>query len=179
MSVKFKWHCGQRYRSLQRSALQPWANIEGNFVNESEKIIAVSEIQALKARYFRMMDTKDWKGLEATFAPDLVADFRYSTSTPDESMLTHGAALYVAKVVPMLDKIITVHHGHMPEIDVTSPTEAVGIWAMEDKLWVQEGSDLPFSWLHGYGHYHERYVQLEDGWRIKEIRLTRLRVDAG
>jgi hypothetical protein len=32
--------------------------------------------------------------------------------------------------------------------------------------------------MHGYGHYHETYVRLADGWRIKSIRLSRLRVDA-
>ena len=147
-------------------------------MNETDKILAILEIQALKARYFRTMDSKDWVGLEAVFAPDLVADFRDAAGGEDESMLTHGAALYVAKLAPILTPIVTVHHGHMPEIEIHSPTSASGVWAMEDKLWVQDGSDLPFRFLHGYGHYHETYVRLEDGWRIKSIRLSRLRIDA-
>ena len=148
-------------------------------MTEIEKMAAILEIHALKARYFRTMDMKDWAGLEAVFAPDLIADFRVATDTPDENMLTRGAAPYIAKLAPILENVVTVHHGHMPEIKVESPTEATGVWAMEDKLWPQEGSDLPFRWMHGYGHYHERYVRLDDGWRIKEIRLSRLRVDAG
>ena len=143
-------------------------------MTELEKVAATLEIHALKARYFRMMDCKDWAGLEAVFAPELVADFR-----DDQLQLTHGAASYIAKLAPILDQVTTVHHGHMPEITIESPDSARGIWAMEDKLWVQEGSSLPFRWLHGYGHYHERYVRLDDGWRISEIRLSRLRVDAG
>lgn len=148
-------------------------------MNEAEKIAATLEIYALKARYFRTMDYKDWMGLEATFAPDLIADFRESTSGNDESQLTHGASAYVAKLSPILEHIQTVHHGHMPEITIESPDTATGIWAMEDKLWVQEGSPLPFKWLHGYGHYHERYVRIDGEWRISEIRLSRLRVDVG
>jgi hypothetical protein len=144
-----------------------------------QRIMAVEEICALKARYFRTMDAKDWEGLEATFAPDLVADFRESTGRTDESQLTFGASEYVAKVAPILNFIQTVHHGHMPEITIESDYTATGIWAMEDKLWVQEGSELPFKWLHGYGHYHERYKKIDGNWRISEIRLTRLRVDAG
>lgn len=153
---------------------------EGNVpVTEIETVAAILEIHALKARYFRTMDTKDWAGLEATFAPDLVADFRHAAARPDESMLIHGAAAYVARLRPVLENVVTVHHGHMPEIALLSRTEATGIWAMEDKLWVPEGSDLPFRWMHGYGHYHERYVRLDGGWRIGEIRLSRLRIDAG
>lgn len=145
----------------------------------AEKIAAILDIHALKARYFRTMDNKDWAGLEATFAPDLIADFRDSTSRRDESQLTHGAAAYVAKLAPILEHIETVHHGHMPEIVIESAESATGIWAMEDKLWVKEGSELPFKWLHGYGHYHERYARIDGAWRIAEIRLSRLRVDAG
>lgn len=140
---------------------------------------ATLDIYALKARYFRAMDTKDWSGLEATFAPDLVADFRESTGGYDESLLTHGAAAYVAKLAPMLAHVTTVHHGHMPEIKVHTPNDASGIWAMEDKLWALDGAGLPFRWMHGYGHYHERYVRLDSGWRILEIRLSRIKVDIG
>lgn len=148
-------------------------------MTEHDKVAAILEIHALKARYFRTMDMKDWAGLEAAFAPDLVADFRAAAGEWNEAMLVHGAAAYVAQLAPMLEKVCTVHHGHMPEIHIETETEASGVWAMEDKLWVEEGAPLPFRWMHGYGHYHERYVRLTDGWRIKEIRLTRLRVDAG
>jgi hypothetical protein len=67
----------------------------------------------------------------------------------------------------------------MPEIWIEGPDHATGIWAMEDKLWVQEGSPLPFKWMHGYGHYHERYVRVGGDWRIQEIRLSRIRVEVG
>lgn len=144
-----------------------------------ERLAAMEDIRALKARYFRTMDCKDWQGYEAVFAPDLIADFRDATTTRDETQLTHGAAAYVAQLAPMLNDVDTVHHGHMAEIEVESPTTARGVWAMEDKLWPGPQSQLPFRWLHGYGHYHERYVKLADGWRIAEIRLTRLRVDVG
>jgi hypothetical protein len=148
-------------------------------VTSSEGAAAVAAIRALKARYFRMMDVKDWAGLEQVFAPDLIADFRDSAGSRDESQLTHGAAAYVAKLAPILEGVTTVHHGHMPEIEIQSADSATGIWAMEDKLWVGEGSILPFRWMHGYGHYHERYARMDGQWRIAEIRLTRLRVDVG
>jgi hypothetical protein len=68
-----------------------------------------------------------------------------------------------------------VHHGHTPEIDITSATTATGTWAMEDVLrWPDSG---PLRSLHGYGHYHETYERVAGQWYIKTITLTRLRVD--
>lgn len=142
----------------------------------AEKLIAIAEIHALKARYFRTMDTKDWTGLEAVFAPDLVADFRDSSPERNEDLLTEGAAKYMTKLIPVLQNIVTVHQGHMPEIEITSESTARGIWAMEDKLWMPEGS--PFKVLHGFGHYYETYVRLGGQWLIQTIRLTRLHIEA-
>ena len=70
---------------------------------------------------------------------------------------------------------MTVHHGHMPEITVHSPSEATGVWAMEDLLrWPEEA---PLGSMHGFGHYHERYVRLDGAWHIAHLRLSRLRRD--
>jgi hypothetical protein len=99
-----------------------------------ERLAAIENIKALKARYFRCMDEKDWPGLQAVSAPDLAADFRDSTGTRNESLLTHGAELYVTDLAPILQNITTTHHGHMPEIEITSPTTVTGVWAMEDLL---------------------------------------------
>jgi hypothetical protein len=146
-------------------------------MEDASRLTAITDIMALKARYFRCMDEKNWPGLEAVFAPDLIADFRDSTGVRDESLLTHGAALYVANLTPILEHITTVHHGHMPEIDITSPTTATGIWAMEDLLWARADAPVPFKTLRGFGHYHETYEKQGGGWVIKTIRLTRLRVN--
>jgi hypothetical protein len=74
---------------------------------------------------------------------------------------------------------ISVHHGHMPDIEIISDTEARGIWAMEDQIWRPKDHPLSgdYSYLHGWGHYREKYVKLDCGWRILEAELTRLRVE--
>lgn len=140
---------------------------------------AVRAIEMLKARYFRTMDGKDWDGLRQVFAPDLVADFRDATPQHQPEMLFNEREDYLAMLVPMLNTVATVHHGHMPEITIQDADNANGIWAMEDWVWPQEGSDLPFAWLHGWGHYHETYRRIEGQWKIARIRLTRLRVELG
>jgi len=141
-----------------------------------EHLMATEEIKQLKARYFRCMDTKDWAGFEQVFATDAVMDM--SSEMRDQTTrggITRGAAQIAAMVRTVVGPVVTVHHGHMPEIEITSPTTARGVWAMEDKLRWPEGS--PVRTMHGYGHYHETYERTDDGWRIKTITLTRLRVD--
>ena len=141
-----------------------------------ERLMATEEIKQLKARYFRCMDTKDWAGFEQVFAADAVMDM--SNEMRDRTTrggITRGAAQIAAMVRTVVGPVVTVHHGHMPEIEITSPTTARGVWAMEDKLRWPEGS--PVRTIHGYGHYHETYERTDDGWRIKTITLTRLRVD--
>ena len=67
---------------------------------------------------------------------------------------------------------VTVHHGHMPEIELTSPTTATGIWALQDViLWPDGGR------MHGYGHYHETYERIDGQWRIRSSTLTRLHME--
>jgi hypothetical protein len=131
----------------------------------------IEAIKQLKARYFRCMDTKQWDEMKQVFAPDVRVDMEAEgggTHTDRDSFMT----MLVANV----GDVVTVHHGHMPEITLTSPTTATGTWAMEDHLWWPEGS--PLKHLHGYGHYHESYEKGTDGeWRIKQFTLTRLRVD--
>ena len=80
-------------------------------------------------------------------------------------------------VSKLLADTVTVHHGHMPEITLTSATTATSVWAMFDWVdWSQ--SATPERTFQGYGHYHEEYEKGADGrWRIKRLHLTRLRVD--
>jgi hypothetical protein len=127
----------------------------------------LEEIRQLKARYFRLMDTKDWDGLAEVFTEDVVIDV-----SAEGAGVVRTVAEYMPFLRSAIESVVTVHHGHMPEIELTSPTTARGIWAMEDELWWPEGS--PISYVHGYGHYHETYEKTNKGWRIKTLKLTRL-----
>jgi hypothetical protein len=143
-------------------------------MDAAEQLLAMEDIKQLKARYFRCMDTKDWDGFAAVFAPNAVLDVTGETGT-DEGIV-RGNDLIAEYVRGHVDPVTTVHHGHMPEIEVTSPTTATGIWSMEDMLRWPEGA--PITEMHGYGHYHETYEKIDGQWRIASCKLTRLRVDA-
>ena len=142
-----------------------------------ERLEAVEAIKALKARYFRCLDAKDWVGLADVFAPDAVMDMGEADAGAEgDGAVTTGAEPIVGFIRQAVDRMDTVHHGHMPEIEITGDATARAIWAMDDLLtWT--GRDGSPRRLHGFGHYHETYVKLESGWHIASMRLTRLRVE--
>ena len=138
-----------------------------------DELDAIEHIKKLKARYFRCMDTKDWDGFQNVFAADATMDT--TQEAPNIEVVT-GAPEIRQFVEGSVGPVVTVHHGHMPEIEITSSTAATGIWSMEDMLRWPEGS--PIASMHGYGHYHETYEKIDGQWRIASCKLTRLRVDA-
>jgi uncharacterized protein (TIGR02246 family) len=164
---------GHRRRTCGRhrlNRLNRLNRLDGSTVDDSERLADVEEIKQLKARYFRCMDTKDWEGFRAVFAPDVTVDI-----SADGMGVIAGVDNFLEFLEPILREVVTVHHGHMPEIEITSPTTATGIWAMEDHL--QFGPEETLQELHGYGHYHETYVKLDGRWHIQSTKLTRLRLD--
>jgi uncharacterized protein (TIGR02246 family) len=133
-------------------------------VNRLEDVEAIKQ---LKARYFRTMDTKDWAAMRQVFTDDVHMD----TVEAGGNDVT-GADEFLTFLEPTLQECVTVHQGHMPEIEVTSPTTAQGIWALQDLIRWPDGTEMV-----GYGHYHETYEKIDGQWRIKSSKLTRLRTD--
>ena len=129
-------------------------------------------IRQLKARYCRFLDTKDVAAWREIFTPDLSVLLDGAVSTGGADQMTgppiHGVDDFVPMVIGTLEGVATVHHCHTPELTLTSPTTATGIWAMEDLLFFPDGTQL-----HGAGHYHERYEKQDGRWRIKSLHLTR------
>ncbi len=124
-------------------------------------------IRQLKARYCRLMDTKDWAGYRQLFTVGVVVD-----TTESGGGVVRGADAFLTFLVDAIGDVTTVHQCHTPEIELTGRSTASGVWAMEDMLRWPDGSEL-----HGYGHYHDTYEKSATGWRIASSRLSRLRMD--
>ena len=137
-----------------------------------QRLLDVEELKRLKARYFRTLDRKEWDAFALVFARDAVME------VPEAGMVERGRAAIVASVSAALAGTQTVHHGPMPDVEVTGSDTARGTWAMFDYVeWPRpEGGGR--VGLQGYGHYEEEYVREEGEWRIRHLRLVRLRVDA-
>lgn len=137
-----------------------------------DDLVAVERIQQLKARYFRLMDEKRWDEWRDVFTEDVVIDT--SDDAPGMEPIV-GRDTFVDFLAPMLEGVITCHHGHTPEIEITGPATATGVWAMEDHLvWPPEAG---MGELRGSGWYHEQYRRGVDGqWRIESMTLRRIHV---
>jgi hypothetical protein len=150
-----------------------------------ERLIAIEEIKRLKAKYWRGIDTEDWPLFGSLFTENLTVDFREAIKqeTSDTEFPQKFRGEVIRGRANFLDIVkkgraarnsvgsISMHHGHLPEIDILSPTSARGIWAMEDMVfWPGKKT------THGYGYYHETYEKVDGHWKISSIRLQRLRV---
>jgi hypothetical protein len=135
------------------------------------------DIQVLKARYFRYIDTGQWDSFRELFTEDLeyyIDDPSLVGSAAGEPAFVGPDALvtYLSTSDP---KRRSVHQGHMPEIEFIDDDIATGIWA------VYAWGEYPTRGMtvQTHGHFHERYRRGSDGrWRISSIRLTLLRMES-
>lgn len=121
-------------------------------------------IQETKARYCRLLDTKQWDAWTELFTEDMVLD----TSEAGGPEPIHGRDAALASVRAFIETARTAHQVHTPEI-VIDGDRAQGVWAMQDCLIFQDGATIT-----GYGHYTETYLKQDGTWRIAASKLTRL-----
>jgi hypothetical protein len=145
-------------------------------VNSLDQLLAIEAIKQLKARYCRFVDTKQWDRLSGLFMPEARMDGFGSVGdggTPVE---------FVAGISRRFARVISIHHVHNPEIELTGTGKARGIWAMTDYVEFLEGdgpAEAPGSrGFIGWGHYEEDYGLTPEGWKFAYLRLTRQRIDA-
>ena len=152
-------------------------------MTESERTSAVLELQQLKARYFRGVDTCNGDLVKPILAENCVLDYMGCCTDPKTgrdfipamNVVLHGRDSWKSDGMAKFG-IVSVHQGHNFEVEFTSDTTASGIWSMTDRLWFPPGGE--FSLMIGYGHYVETYEKNEGVWQIKTTHVARIRVEA-
>ena len=92
---------------------------------DPDALQAINAIESLNARYFRRLDTKGW----STFSSALADDIDENTTAVGGVHIS-GASTYASALQSNYGTAVTVHHGHMPEIDSTAGGAATGRWAV-------------------------------------------------
>jgi SnoaL-like domain len=137
-----------------------------------ERLEAIEAIRQLKARYFRMIDTKQWDLLPRLFTRDL------RIVTPDGKIWMEGGDQYAASLKYGLTDAVSCHQGLTGEIDIFDADSAAAIWAMQDVItWTDQHPREGWKAITGRGHYHETYRREGGEWRIAKLSLTRLSLD--
>lgn len=126
----------------------------------------IDDIQQVKFRYLRALDTKHWDEMAATLTEDVVG--RYGESLGETHDFDNRDDLMAFMEKSMGSGIITEHRVTHPEITIDGD-EAAGTWYLQDKVIVPKFDFM----LMGAGFYHDRYRRTADGWRISETGYDR------
>lgn len=139
-----------------------------SLVERIERLEAIEEIRALKAKYCRCVDTKDWEGFASIFTEDLVIDFGESTSNP------RSKDEFVASAAKHFERNLSVHQVHNGEVEILDATHARAVWPMYD-LVEKTSADSAYESHTGWGHYTEEYRKEDGRWLCSRTQLTRLK----
>jgi len=126
----------------------------------------IEAIRQLKYRYFRLLDTKRCAELGELLTEDA------TTSYQSGDLSYRGREAIVAFLEESLGNgdIVTMHNGHHPEIELTSPTTATGVWYLEDRVVVRA---MDFE-IVGTLLYDDRYVKIDGEWKIEHTGYERI-----
>ncbi len=140
-----------------------------------QSLVDIAEIRELKARYCRLLDTEQWDRWAELFTPDVVIDISDELKQGMGEPLIHGRDAFVSQTRRIMSGSISIHQVHEPEIELTSPTTATGIWPMSDRTEFPDGIDAPgpFRLVEGLGYYHETYEKRDGRWLITSSKLVR------
>jgi len=143
-------------------------------MDDLARLIAMEDIKKMRARYLRLLDTRDWDNLIKLYAPDATLSFQ--TEAP--GVINRGHADILKSVTTFLVDVLTIHHAHTPELEFLSDTRAKGVWVLEDRLWFGPKSLAPGRHVHAFGHLNDEYVKIGGDWLIQSADITRVRVTA-
>jgi hypothetical protein len=125
----------------------------------------IEAIKRLKYRYFRCLDLKLWDELRECFVEDATTAYaggKLSFQGRDQIMQFLTSALG-------RPSMLTHHHGHHPEIELTSPTTATGVWALQDVV-IDTQNKLT---IRGASFYHDEYVKVDGEWKFQSTGYER------
>ncbi len=132
-----------------------------------QQLSDLEDIRTLKHRYFRAVDTADQALLADVLCEDVAIHFRGGNYVVK---LTGRAAMVDFIANTFNTSLVAMHHGHLPEITLTGPDSAEGIWSLEDvviKLTTRE-------YIAGSAIYRDHYRRKADGWKIARSEYDRV-----
>ena len=125
----------------------------------------IEAIKQLQYRYMRCLDLKLWDEIVLCFTPDATAAYsggKYAFDGRDAIVEFFRSS--------MGPEMVTCHHVHQPEIELTGETSARGSWALEDTV-IHTGQDFT---LRGAAFYRDEYRKVDGEWKILSTGYERI-----
>ena len=126
----------------------------------------IEAIKRLKYRYCRTLDQKLWDEL----AQCLTEDCRSAYGDGHFAFDGRAAIMNFLRDALGPRSRISSHRVHQPEIELTSPTTATGVWALDDIV-IETEAKLT---IRGAAFYHDEYVKVGGEWKIAKTGYRRI-----
>jgi hypothetical protein len=123
-----------------------------------EDLVEIELIKRLKYRYLRCLDQKLWDEIEGCFLPDATARYGGGLYEFDG----RDAIMEFLRDSMGATTMLSSHRCHHPEIDLTGPDSATGVWALEDTVVL---TDVGVN-VQGAAFYTDAYAKRDGNWLI-------------
>jgi hypothetical protein len=131
-----------------------------------EDLVEIELIKRVKYAYFRNLDLKQWDDIGLLFTEGATASYgggAYAFEGRD-------AIVGFFRKAMGRENFLSSHKAHHPEIDLTGPGTATGIWALEDIV-------IDLQWeldIRGAAFYEDEYVKIDGEWKIQRTAYKRV-----
>lgn len=130
-----------------------------------DDLLELEAIKRVKYKYLRCLDQKLWDDVADVFTEDAVAAYSGGKYTYE------GREAIVEFLVQNMgaETMHSSHRCHHPEIDLTGPDTAIGVWALEDVV-VMTDWNLT---VRGAAFYTDEYRKVDGDWKISRTGYKR------
>jgi hypothetical protein len=136
-----------------------------------EDLVEIEAIKRLKYRYVRLLDLKEFDELETLFLEDATASY----SDGAYSFEDRAGILEFLRSALGSTSMLTSHKVHQPEIELTGPDTATGVWGLEDVVILADAALT----IRGAAFYADEYTKVDGEWRIRHTGYRRVFEEMG
>jgi hypothetical protein len=129
-------------------------------------LVELEQIKRLKYAYARCLDLKLWDDIAGLFTADAIAAYSGGGYTFEG----RDAIIDFLQRSMGAETFHSSHKMHHPEIELTGPDTATGVWALDDTV-------IDTQWnitIRGASFYTDEYVKLDGAWKIHRTSYRRV-----
>jgi hypothetical protein len=136
-----------------------------------EDLVEIEAIKRLKYRYVRLLDLKEFDELETLFLEDATASYSDGVYAFDN----RAGILDFLRSALGSTSMLTSHKVHQPEIELTGPDSATGVWGLEDVVILADAALT----IRGAAFYNDEYAKVDGEWKIRHTGYRRVFEEMG